>query len=98
MDDTIFDHSLTCRAALKVVIEEAPYLGGRPLDDLCEEYGRLLGDTHVDVMLGRRSSEDARRERFRRLALGAGKAITAEEADELSRVAYAEQLAERRRR
>ncbi|HXW67695.1 MAG TPA: HAD family hydrolase [Thermoplasmata archaeon] len=85
LDDTIFDHSLTCRAALAALCEEAPYLRARPLDDLWQEYGRLLGETHAEVMLGRRSSDDARRERFQRLGQRVGRTVTASEADGLSR-------------
>jgi HAD superfamily hydrolase (TIGR01509 family) len=86
MDDTIFDHSLTCRDALAHVREEYDVFGARTLDELWREYGRLLGVTHVDVMLGRRSAEEVRAERFRRLAAGSGTAITPKKAAELSRV------------
>jgi HAD superfamily hydrolase (TIGR01549 family) len=86
MDDTIFDHSLTCRAALAQLRREVPALRGPTLDAMWNEYNRLLGATHTDVMLGRRSSEAVRAERLQRLATWAGHVIDASEAAELSRV------------
>lgn len=68
LDDTLFDHSLTCRAALVAVRRRYGALRGRPLDELSREYDRLLGVLHREVQLGHRSSEDARAERFERLA------------------------------
>ncbi len=85
MDDTIFDHSLTCRAALARLRRHHPFLRRTPLDDQWRSYGELLAGTHGPVMLGRRSSEDARRERFVRLAARAGRTIDEAEADRLSR-------------
>jgi HAD superfamily hydrolase (TIGR01549 family) len=72
MDDTLFDHTLTCRAAIARLRKEGKHLRGRSLEATFQEYGRLLNDTHADVMRGRRSSEDARDERFLRLAAWAG--------------------------
>jgi HAD superfamily hydrolase (TIGR01549 family) len=84
MDDTIFDHSLTCRAALAELRRQWPFLRGTPLNDQWRSYGSLLGTTHRRVMLGLRRSDDARRERFLLLAARAGKKITDDEAEELS--------------
>ena len=86
MDDTIFDHSLTCRAALGSLRRDYDVLDGRSLDEVWGEYERLLGITHTDVMLGRRTSQEVRAERFRRLARWAGRPVSAARADELSRV------------
>ncbi|MGA8302824.1 MAG: HAD family hydrolase [Thermoplasmata archaeon] len=68
MDDTIFDHSLSCRAALGRLRRGHRFLRARSLDDLQQEYLRLLGVMHRDVALGRRTREEARAERFLRLA------------------------------
>jgi putative hydrolase of the HAD superfamily len=68
MDDTIFDHSLTCRSALGALRHESETFRGCSLGRLWEEYGRLLEDTHTDVMLGRRTSDEVRTERFMSLA------------------------------
>jgi HAD superfamily hydrolase (TIGR01549 family) len=84
LDDTIFDHSLTCRAALAQLRKLHPFLRRTPLDDQWRSYGELLGTTHRPVMLGRQSSDDARRERFVRLAARAGRKLSDAEAARLS--------------
>jgi HAD superfamily hydrolase (TIGR01549 family) len=84
MDDTLFDHSLTCRDALAGVRHQFPALRGRPVDELWREYGRLLGETHRGVMLGLRTSEEARAERFLRLAAWAGRPVAASSASEMA--------------
>lgn len=84
MDDTIFDHALTSRAALALARRRYPALRGPTLDELWQEYGRLLGITHIEVMLGRRTSHDARIDRFRRLAAWAGHRVSADEARTMS--------------
>ncbi len=96
MDDTIFDHSLTCRDALGRIRREYPEFSGRTLDELWQEYGRLLGITHVDVMLGRRTSEVVRAERFVRLAEWAGAPVSRARAGEVSVVYRAHYQALRR--
>jgi HAD superfamily hydrolase (TIGR01509 family) len=85
MDDTIFDHSLTCRAALAQLRRETGMLRRPPLEDLWREYTRLLGATHTDVMLGRRSAEEVRSERFLALAAWSGDPVGRSTAAELSR-------------
>ena len=75
LDDTIFDHSLTCRDALARVRSRYRVLRGKPMDAVWREYARLLDDTHGSVMAGRRTPEDARVERFRRLGDWAGDPI-----------------------
>ncbi len=85
MDDTIFDHSLTCRASLVAIRRTWPFLRSVPLDTLWHEYLRLLEVAHVDVMLGRRSAEDARRERFVLLAELCGRKIAGTDAEVISR-------------
>ena len=89
MDDTLFDHSLTCRAALARLRRDTVAVRGRPLDDLWHEYGRLLELAHTDVMLGRRTADEVRTERFLRLAAWSGHPIDRARASELSR-AYRE--------
>ncbi len=85
MDDTIFDHSLTCRAALVATRRAFPFLRRIPLDAQWRSYLTLLGATHGPVMLGRRSGVDARRERFARLAAQAGRRLVPDEAETLAR-------------
>lgn len=84
MDDTVFDHSLTSRAALARLRRGHPFLRRTALDAQWRAYGTLLNTTHLPVMLGRRSSGDARRERFVRLAALAGREIGDAEAERLS--------------
>ena len=85
MDDTLFDHALTCRDALARVREETGFFRGRSIDELWGEYGRLLDETHTDVMLGRRTADDVRSDRFVRLAAWSGQPIDRETAAGLSR-------------
>jgi HAD superfamily hydrolase (TIGR01549 family) len=84
LDDTIFDHSMTCRAALVALRQEQPFLRRTPIDEQWRTYAELLSSTHVRVMLGSRSIEDARRERFERLAKRAGRSVSKVEAEALS--------------
>lgn len=79
MDDTIFDHSLTCRDALARVRQDWPVLRHVPLDLVWKEYARLLEEVHPDILRGALSPDAARRQRFRLLArLGNGDLSDAE--------------------
>jgi len=84
MDDTIFDHSLTCRRALSRLRAREPRLRGRPLDEVWREYSRLLEAVHADVLTGKVAVDVARAERFRRLAEFCGSEVAAGEARALS--------------
>jgi putative hydrolase of the HAD superfamily len=96
MDDTIFDHALTCRAAIGRVRRGEPLLRTVPLDDLWRFYSRLLEETHPDVLRGRTSAAAARDARWLRLAAHLGGRQTLREARELSRRYRREYLALRR--
>lgn len=85
LDDTIFDHALTSRAALRELRSAEPIFRGRSLIELWKEYGRLLEEAHPQVLAGRVSIDQARTERFRRLAEFCGGRITEPEALSLSR-------------
>jgi putative hydrolase of the HAD superfamily len=85
LDDTIFDHALTCRSALGRLRGDHAMLRARPLDDTWSEYGRLLEVTHTDVLLGRRSADEVRTERFLRLGQWSGHPVDRTTAAELSR-------------
>jgi len=67
MDDTIIDHSLTCRRALARLRRAEPALQGPPLDVLWHDYTHLLESVQADVFAGRVSVQEARIERFRLL-------------------------------
>lgn len=85
MDDTLFDHALTCRAALRALRAGQPFLQQRPLLALWHEYSRLLEEVHPDVIAGRVSPNRARTERFRLLAEFCRTSITLPQAERLSR-------------
>ncbi len=84
LDDTLFDHAFTCRAALSKLRGTYSLLRGRPLDALWREYGRLLAIDFGPVALGRRAKRDARAERFRTLAAWCGRPVDAETAATMS--------------
>jgi HAD superfamily hydrolase (TIGR01549 family) len=85
MDDTIFDHSLTCRRALARLRVTEPGLRSQPLDAVWREYLRLLDEVQPDVLAGRITIHDARVERFRQLSRFCGWEVTLREAADLSR-------------
>ena len=96
LDDTLFDHSYTARAALAAVRRDSGALRGRSLNQVWEEYLVLLDAIHPDVLAGRISLEDARRERFRRLAVFCGADLSPAEARDLSQLYRAAYQNERR--
>jgi putative hydrolase of the HAD superfamily len=85
MDDTIFDHSLTCRRALARLRRAEARLRGPSLDAVWHEYSRLLEVVHPDVLAGLITVDAARVERFRQLARFCGTEVSSVEAAELSR-------------
>ena len=85
MDDTIFDHSLTCRRALGRLRRTEPRLRGPTLDALWHEYARLLEAVQPDVFAGRITIQAARVERFRELAEFCGTQVSVADASEMSR-------------
>ncbi len=85
LDDTLFDHSLTCRAALGRLRREHAFFRRVPLDRLWREYLTALEQVHPGVLAGRWTPDEARAERFRRLGELAGRRLGTEEAAGLSR-------------
>lgn len=67
LDDTLFDHRGTARAALTATSASRPALHGVPVEDLYAHYSELLEELHPQVMTGRISYLDARQQRFARL-------------------------------
>jgi len=88
MDDTIFDHSLTCRAAIASLRSRTGYLRRKPLDDLWRGYLDLLNADfgRIGSYVGRPglTLDQARVERWRRLALRCGEELSPDEARALS--------------
>ena len=74
MDDTLFDHSLTCRDAIGRLRTAEPFLRRRPLDDLWHDYLRLLnsGPSSTGIRAGGVTIDEARVERWRQLARSCG--------------------------
>jgi HAD superfamily hydrolase (TIGR01509 family) len=86
MDDTLFDHSLTCRAALAEVRTEDSRFTSRSLDELWHEYSRLLDDHAPDISAPPSVYTHHRAERFRRLASLCGWTLDPSEAEGISRL------------
>lgn len=80
LDDTIVDHALTCRDALARLRRDQARLRRRPVQALFTEYSRLLEEAHEEVLQGTLGPEEARVERFLRLARFCGVSIDPEEA------------------
>jgi HAD superfamily hydrolase (TIGR01549 family) len=67
LDDTLFDHAATARAALAATAAGRPTLHGVPLEDLYQRYSELLEEMHPRVMTGEIPYLVAREQRFQRL-------------------------------
>lgn len=72
LDDTLFDHDRATRDALADLRLGYQVLAQWSLDELDARHRQLLETLHVDVLAGRVSVDDARRERFGRLLAQAG--------------------------
>lgn len=79
LDDTLFDHRGSARAALAEVHRR--HAGGSDFDVFERHHARILEDLHLDVLAGRRTLDDARRERFRRLFAAIGTELSEAEAE-----------------
>lgn len=80
MDDTIFDHSGTCRTALTALWNDVPALQRRPVDEVYRTYCRLLETIFSPLAASLAEHERARDERFRRLFEFVGAPVTTDEA------------------
>jgi HAD superfamily hydrolase (TIGR01549 family) len=72
LDDTLFDHHRSARAALAGV--HAAFASRVGFDEFERHHIRFLEEMHIEVLAGRVHLDEARRERFRRVfgALGLG--------------------------
>ena len=70
LDDTLFDHRRSARAALQEV--HGAHAAGLDFAAFERQHGIFLEEMHVEVLAGRIGLDDARRERFRKVfqALG----------------------------
>lgn len=79
LDDTLFDHHRSARAALREVHRvHAPTLD---FDAFERHHVRYLEEMHLEVLAGRIGLDDARRERFRRVFLALGVSLAAPDVD-----------------
>jgi len=73
LDDTLFDHHRSARAALSSV--HAVFARQVAFDDFERHHIHYLEEMHIEVLAGRVHLDDARRERFRRVFAALGLAI-----------------------
>jgi HAD superfamily hydrolase (TIGR01549 family) len=85
MDDTLFDHALTSRAALEELRKTEPRLRRRPIDILWREYLQLLNAQSAGFGVAPERYRETRADRFRRLGTLCGWTMSRAEAEELSR-------------
>ena len=89
LDDTLIDHRHASHAAMVGVRDGFPAFQHLTLEELGTEHQRILEALHHEVALGRRTVDDARMERYRRLFAYAGADDTqASAAAELHRRVY----------
>lgn len=69
LDDTLFDHLHSTRQGLLTICQAYPPLQQRALEELFSDYTRLLDEVHLQVLAGKLTIDEARRERFRRFFL-----------------------------
>ena len=79
LDDTLFDHTATARAALRTTATPLPFFPGVDFEDFYQLYSELLEEYHVQLLAGRYSYEEARQLRFERLLASFWPAATAAE-------------------
>lgn len=83
LDETLFDHRHSCEAGISVVRERYPELQQKTLCQLEAEFYQMLNDMHHEVLQGRMTLDEARKERFRLLFLGCGLVIDDAEVEEV---------------
>lgn len=72
LDDTLFDHEQAARVALQRVHRSHTAFSVWQFEAFEREHASVLEELHAQVMLGARSVDDAREERFRRLFAASG--------------------------
>jgi putative hydrolase of the HAD superfamily len=88
LDDTLFDHMGTARAALAATAAGRASLHGASVEDLYQHYSELLEELHPLVMTGRLPYLEARQQRFARLLAPYEPAATAADAAQLAEQHY----------
>ena len=72
LDDTLFDHEQSARQALRHVHDAGAAFAAWPFEAFEAAHAAVLEELHLDVLAGRRTVDQAREERFRRLLVEAG--------------------------
>jgi HAD superfamily hydrolase (TIGR01549 family) len=85
VDDTIFDHAFTCRAAIAELRSEYPQFRTRTLNQLANEYYRILDTQSYTASRSPAGYGRLRAERFRLLAAQCSWKIERPQAKEISR-------------
>ena len=90
LDDTLFDHAGTARAALAASAAGRPEWQGVDLEELYQRYSELLEEIHPQVMAGQYTYLEARLIRFQRLLApyNGGRAVAPEQAAQLAHRHY----------
>ncbi|UPL48162.1 HAD family hydrolase [Hymenobacter sublimis] len=88
LDDTLFDHANTARAALATSTAGLPEFAGADMEALYQQYSEILEEMHPQVLAGKCTYEDARRLRFQRLLAPYGLARTHAAATEFAQQHY----------
>jgi HAD superfamily hydrolase (TIGR01549 family) len=71
LDDTLFDHDRATRESLANLQQRHQVLSSWSLEELDQRHRVLLEELHLEVLAGRLSIDEARRERFGRLLVQA---------------------------
>ena len=79
LDDTLFDHRRSARAALQAV--HSRHAADLDFAAFERHHGVYLEEMHLEVLAGRIGLDDARRERFRKVFLALGVTLDAGEVD-----------------
>lgn len=82
LDDTLFDHRRSARAALRAVHER--HAAGLEFDAFERHHAIYLEEMHLEVLAGRLGLDDARRERFRRVFHALGVTLDAADVDRVA--------------
>ena len=79
LDDTLFDHRRSARAALEAVHRD--HAAELDFAELERHHGIYLEEMHLEVLAGRIGLDDARRERFRKVFRALGVTLDAADVD-----------------
>jgi HAD superfamily hydrolase (TIGR01509 family) len=94
LDDTLFDHRRSARAALQAV--HRAHAADLDFPAFERQHAVYLEEMHVEVLAGRIGLDDARRERFRRVFLALGVTLAAPAIDAVAAAYRAGYMTSRR--